>query len=166
MPDAQIQIGKITLSSAQSSVIFTNLPQIAGDLRLVVTGSMPAATTTPAIRMNADAGANYYATNLYGSGSTASAASNASQTQGATGWFWSAPTAGDQFSFACDIYDYTASDKHKSYFSRATEGNLDVSVTTGRWASSAPITSLTILGWNGGGSYSAGSTFTLYRILS
>jgi len=75
-------IGSVTLSSAQTQVTFSDIPQIYTDL--VVVCSLVATTATlqnaPQLRINGDQGSNYSATALNGNGTNAASGRWSNQT--------------------------------------------------------------------------------------
>jgi hypothetical protein len=165
MPDAQILIGTITLTSTQTSIVFSNLPQTYRDLHLTISTSMPSAAS-PAWRANNDSGSNYASVGGYYNTTTASSMSNTGQTQGAIGFWPASPAINDPIIAILDLLDYSTTDKHKTVVTRTNQTSSNTDFSTSRWASTAAVTSLTILGWGGAGSFAAGSIFTLYGVLA
>ncbi len=165
MPNALVPLASFTLSSAQATITFAGIPSNGfRDLRLVISGSM-GTPSSPSWRANGDAGANYSGVGSYGSGSTAASMANSGVTQAGIGYWWTSPGTNSLFVATCDWLDYATTDKQKTSISRTSEASLNVDMTAGRWASTAAITSLTIVGYNGGGSFAAGSTFNLFGVI-
>jgi hypothetical protein len=61
------------------------------------------------------------------------------------------------------FFDYSATDKHKTYVSQNGTSNKGSEVAAGRWANTAAVTSLTLSSVNGW-TFAAGSTFALYGV--
>lgn len=159
MPDAQVQIGQVTLTSSQTSVSFTNLPQIYGDLLLVMTFQNYTASAYPGIRLNGDSASNYSRAGMRGNGSTAAAYSVAAESAA----FADGPSA--NLMIQVNVFDYTAVDKHKSMLTRGVSASDTTTLVANRWASTAAVTSITITTTNTD-TYGSGSIFTLYGVLA
>lgn len=161
MPDAQVLIGQIVLTSTQTSVAFANIPQTFGDLRLVATTVSSANAESYAYTyFNSDTGSNYSRVELYGSGSTPGSAATANlipMTMTASG-------SGIYGSLIMNIMDYAATNKNKPVIYRNDASNSNALIGGGRWASNTAITSLTITAYSN--AFGAGSVFSLYGVLA
>jgi len=161
MADAQVLIGKITLTAAQATVSFTNLPQNYRDLKLVITATNSVGASNGIwMRFNDDAGGNYSYTYMRGSGSAAYGTSVTGTTYSSIGWLSNTNPTPVQAS----IMDYTATDKHKMVISRSDEVAGYLFAWVNRWASTSAINSLTLFN-ESSGNFAIGSTFTLYGVL-
>lgn len=166
MAAALVPLQNITLGSNQSSVTFASIPGTFRDLRLVVNGSM-SSPASPAFRLNGDStSGNYHVVTMWGTGSAAQSTSNSTYQQSALGWFTSAPPTGLIITATLDVFDYAQTNKQKSSIARGNDTTYEVTATAGRWASTAAVTSLTVTGYAGGGTWAAGSTFALYGVVS
>ena len=146
-----------TLNSAVSSVTFSSIPQGYTDLRIVYSGT--GSTTIPfALRFNGDSGSNYSYTILYGSGSSAASTRGSNQAEGYLGNVWT-----DQNTIIVDIMNYSNTTTYKTQISRANSAGNRVAAWVNLWRSTAAITEILVTA-TGGGTYQAGSTFTIYGI--
>jgi hypothetical protein len=59
------------------------------------------------------------------------------------------------------VMDYAATDKHKTVLARYGGASLGTGMLAGRWASTAAVNTINIIG-----SFTSGSTFYLYGIVS
>ena len=162
MADAMVLIGKITLTVAQSNIKLENIPTRFKDLRLVVSGTM-SASASPSIRFNDDAGSNYSYVGMYGFSSGANSATASGATQGPCGWIPTSPLG--QFLLTVDILNAFATDRHKCFIARGSDSAQYVDTVTSRWANTTAINSITLTGYNGGGTYAAGTTLELFGII-
>lgn len=156
MPSAITALATTTLASPSATVTFSGIPGTYRDLRLITTVT----STTAAggfLRLNGDTVGNYSSVWAYGSG-------------GATG---SSTFLGSYFNIQnmysgntgldrWDFLDYSATDKHKIALNRNDSQGTGAYMQSGRWASTAAITSITLLA--GSGNFSAGDTFCLYGV--
>ena len=161
-------IDSVTLGSSASSVTFSSISATGkGDLVLVTN----AKNTDPensylTLNFNGDTGSNYPLVNMIGNSS--SAASRASSS-GAylyvnldTKFSNSATRRGlSQIS----IFDYSATNKHKSILIRNDVAEVGTEAIAARWASTSAISTILISMWNAG-SFAIGSTFHLYQLVS
>lgn len=162
MPNALVPLASFTLTSNQTSVVFNGIPQTGfRDLRLVVAANS-AVTTDNAFRVNESSAGLYNNVVMYGTGSTAATAGDANATYG---WIGYSNTT-DFGLMISHFMDYAATDRQKNILSRyGTAGNGTTGRAT-RWASTSPITSITLYaGSPGGTSFTAGSTFNLYGVI-
>ena len=155
MSDAQTLIGQVTLTAAQATVVFANLPQGYRDLRLMITGTVTSTGGNVVTYFNNDSAANYNYIQAYGDGASALAYSGA----GFGGVFYSNPSV-----WIGDILEYSATDKHKTTLNRSgAAGNLTL-MSAVRWANTSAINSISVS--HTGSTYAAGTVFTLYGVLS
>jgi phosphate-selective porin len=162
MPTATyIALANLTLTGTDSSIIFNSIPNTYRHL-VVITNTDNTAQADYYIRFNGDTGNNY---NRVTAQATGSVVSYNSSTNAA---FMRLNGNGDlatDFSHNAiiEIFDYAVTDKQKIVISR-TNSTFGVDMTGGRWASTNPITSITI--YPSTGSFEIGSTFALYGIVS
>lgn len=164
--DAMVALYSTTLAAATSSVTIGGIPTNGyRDLRLVIQGGATSGAENLRMTINGDTTyGNYSWVRMTGNGSSASS----STTPGDDG-FGGSRRINTQGYFAADlnnvttvdIIDYSATDKHKTYLSRAGQPAVDAMAI--RWASTSAIASLTF-DLAAGATLRAGSTFTLYGI--
>ena len=155
-----------TLSSSQTNVTWSSIPQTYTDLKIVFSGTVTTQADSPNMYFNGDTGTNYSWQILYalssGGNAVAARASNVAGTSnwiGANGWSNSLPNVS-----TVDIMNYTSS-ANKSYIANTytPQAALALEHTIGLYRSSSPITTIR-LGIQASGTYNSGTTFTLYGI--
>jgi len=145
-----------TLTGTAASVTFSSIPATYRDLILIVNGS---ASTQDNARLtfNGDTtAANYLYVTMRGDGSAATSAA-------ATGALVSTFTTG-AFVTSVQIMDYSATDKHKTRLSRDDIASFHARAWASRWANTAAVTSMVYSAATG--TFSIGTTFSLYGIIS
>jgi len=150
MANAMVSIGKITLTSAQSSITFANLPQNFRDLRLVCFFNNIAAGIETIYFNNDTIWANYSRVAMYGDGTTGQPSSG------------SDPRIMESSGYAVltiDLLDYSVTDKHKSGLARGNSASFQVRSTGFRWFNTSAINSIQLLD-----SFTVGSTFELFGV--
>lgn len=153
MANAMIALATITLGASQSTVTFSSISGSYRDLRLIIsniTGSIATRTV-----FNGDTtAANYNSVTAYGDGATASSTS-VSGTRAYLNLHFNAASE----NWLIDIMDYSATDKHKTVLAKLTDSTSASQMASGRWGSTAAITSIALTSPIG---YPIGSVFTLY----
>jgi len=158
---AYVPLANITLGSSAATVTFSSISQSYRDLVFILQTGNSATTGIIGI-FNSDTAANYSYVWGGGSGSAASSGSSASASGAYFGAnIWSTNTLTMQFNIS--IMDYSATDKHKTFLSRADEINTNTTMNAGRWANTAAITSVQFKGV-GGSNIIAGTTISLYGV--
>lgn len=155
-------LANITLTSSQTTVTFSSISTAYKDLRLVYYGNSDGYYgNAPGMRFNGDSSNAYPTVLMTGDGSsTYSSTSNFSWVNINDASYIS-PTL--KMLCTIDIFDYSATDKHKTVLSRAntTQG---VNANAGRWPSTAAINSISLgIGFSST-NFVAGSTFALYGV--
>lgn len=151
-------LANITLSSDVSSVTFSSISQSYRDLVLVCNFNAYT-NTAPGLRMNSDAASNYVTTRAGGNGSSTGA--------------W---TFGDNFMLLGEyssaaglsrvqIFDYSATDKHKTAIINGNNNGAFVNMLASRWANTSAVTTLTVVR-SSSGLIASGSSFALYGVSS
>lgn len=159
----------VTLQAPTSTITFSDIPNTYRDLILVISSSLETFTSgngrgASVLRFNSDANSNYFHVQMSGD-------QNGPLTTTGTETYVNLlinsyeddvnPTL-----YRVSIFDYAQNNKHKTVISRAdlATGNQfpRVALNGYRWASTAPITSVSIFSLVSGGLYNAGSTFSLY----
>ena len=147
-----VLLNQITLAASTTTLTLSNIPQNYGDLVLVIAGS---GARQFRLNPNGDTG-NASLVYMDGYGSTTSSGT-VSQIS-----LWYAPSLGP-FTSVNQIMDYSASDKHKTVLTRGSVPADVASAYASRWASTAPITSLSLVNASTG-SLAAGSVISLYGV--
>jgi hypothetical protein len=158
------------LPSNQSSVVFSSLGDYSStykhlQLRIVGRANGGGEENFYA-HFNADTGANYASHRLFGNGSTVTSSANTSATSISPIAFAGNSVTTTAWSGAVvDILDAYSTTKNKTTrtLSGVSNDSPRVGISSGLWASTSSITSITI-GRNGGGDIFAGSRFSLYGI--
>jgi hypothetical protein len=160
MPSAIKPLANITLGSTATSVTFSSISGAYRDLLLVIGGTIGLPGTAK-MRFNNDSGGNYNYVTMFGTGSTTGSGNYASSTEHQlqfNGVWWS--TVG---SLKIQVFDYSATNKHKSTLVRNDSAAYATEALAGRWASTAAITSLQVSTFSAD-TFAAGSTFALYGV--
>ena len=159
-------LATVTLASASSSVTFSSIPATYRDLVIITNQTMVSGSGyDTSLRFNADSGSNY--SNIYalGTGSGSPISGVQSLTFADCGFMNS--FVSNPFNRIINIMDYSATDKHKTLISRASNpgSGEQVSMYANRWANTAAITSVQVFSGSGN-SYAIGSTFSLYGVIA
>ena len=132
-------------------------------MRLVFTGLSNSGTVDLYLIINSDTGSNYSNTRINGQGTTASSASNTSESTPYDTRGWTLGTSNPSM-VQYDIFSYAGS-TYKTYFvsvSNDQNGSGNVTRFVRLWRSTSAITTLA---FTASGNMAAGSTATLYGIL-
>jgi hypothetical protein len=160
MPLTYTPIATQTLGSAASSVTFSSISGSYTDLVLVVNATFSNASTANLLmQFNGDTTSNYSATRLLGDGSAASSG-RVSGTYMMIGDINNA-----LFSSIINIQNYANTTTYKTALARTGFAGGYLGAYVGLWRSTSAITSV-LIGYNGSGTFAAGSTFSLYGILA
>ena len=153
-----------TLSSAASSVTFSSIPGTYKDLVLITQakGSTALNQLTRVGNGSVDTGSNYSIT-LIGADYVSPVST---RTSSATSMQLNYDTFIDStfFTQILQLQNYANTTTYKSVLARSNmnDGNYGIDAAVGLWRSTSAINIITFS--TGGGSYAAGSTFTLYGI--
>jgi hypothetical protein len=168
-----VAIQTVTVGSGgASSIDFTSIPQTYTDLVLVT--SLRSTDTSSnwgaaGIRFNGDSGSNYFAIEVYGTGSAAgSGGGSASTSMNAARPNSNGTTASTFSSASLYIPNYTSSNQKSTSEDSVTENNATAALSplvAGRWTGTSAITSM-VLTPSGGFSWMQHSTATLYGVTS
>lgn len=155
-----IPLADVTLVSDSDYIELTDIVQDYKDLILEFEGG-GAALTAILLRFNDDGNANYHRTYMYGTGSSSGAAVDRDQTSVRLGITSTTVTG----AFIAQIMDYSSTTNHKPglfRFHYPSSGAQAVQAGAFRWASTAAITSITVLG--NSDKLAAGTTVRLFGI--
>jgi hypothetical protein len=141
-------------------VVFGSLPQTYRDLIIVAQTTSSASNSGDiGVRLNGDGGSNYSFVEAAGNGS--STGSN----QGPQDMIYLYYTLGtNRYTTVAQIFDYSATDKHKSALVRAGSAADGTIMNACRWANTAAVNSLTFR--LDGNQFTAGSTFSIYGVIA
>lgn len=156
-----IALANITLSSAASSVTFSNIPTSVNgvalrDLVLVIDGTASVGINVSIFFNNDNTTSNYPYVRMIGNGSTTS-----SDTANPTVIGDLQTTRG---MIKLSVMDYSATDKHKTLLSRFDNPSSVLGAIALRWANTNAITSLRVRDTANAATFSIGTTFALYAI--
>jgi hypothetical protein len=158
-------IATTTLSSATSSVTFSSISGSYTDLILVFEGTSSAVDSLFA-RVNSDTASNYSATEFRGDGSTPGASRFSNISYLYLGYNVSMDST-NRANAIIHFMNYSNSTTYKTVLSRFNRAGGSsypgTAVYVNLWRSTSAITSIQMIDY-GGGSFSVGSTFTLYGI--
>jgi hypothetical protein len=154
-------IGSVTLSSAQTQVTFSNIPQTYTDLVVVVEG---AGSTGGDLKftLNGDAATNYSTTWLSGDGSTATSLRHNNYAYAEADRWESVTTTLGATAHILNVMNYSNSTTFKTTLIRSNSAAAGTSALVSLYRSTAAITSMTL--FLSGGTFSTGSTFNLYGV--
>jgi hypothetical protein len=148
-------LANITLGSNAGSVSFANIPQTFRDLVLIFDGTTTVAGNLYA-QLNLDNTSSYSRQMIRGSGSAVAASSTTSNLIEVTN---QGIQIGTRALATMNIFDYSATNKHKNLLMRGNYNFVDA--TTTRWAKTAGINRIVLTA-----SFASGSTFALYGIVA
>jgi len=161
---AIVPLANITLSSTQATVTFSNIPNTYRDLRLIISAAT-SANSNNIFRLNGDSGNNYVGIYATGNGTSPSTGTEGGTFMNLDSSAFTTTVVGET-NHLWEINDYSATDKHKTILGRTNRAAGAVDMHVGRWVSTSAVTSITLLPYTGGYTWSAGSTFALYGIVS
>ena len=154
-------IDSVTLTSSAASVTFSSIDQSYGDYVLSM-NLTTAGNATFGLRFNNDTGTNYHGLFMDGNGTaTESAKWNPSDRIILNTYSMTLNTSPSLVTV--QIFDATATDKHKSVLTRGNRVDQATTAIASRWASTAAINRIDILQFNLQ-DFTTGSTFFLYGI--
>lgn len=153
-------ISSVTLTSNSTTVTFGSIPQTYTDLVLVTVAKITSGGLDMFIRFNSDTGSNYSYTQLYGTGTSALSARASNQTIGNAG----AVYASNDGVIINHIMNYSNTTTFKTWLNRLNVAAATVQLVANLWRSTAAISSFELSSGNPAGTFTSGSTFTLYGI--
>ena len=152
-----IALGNTTIAIATGSITFSSIPATYRDLIVVVQGGGGA---------NLRIGVNGDTTNTNFSGIRMDQTGSSNLTGGEArllNYYGFMEAANLNTSYVVQVMDYSATDKHKTYFSRSNNPANGVSAIVGRWANTSAITSVSLISES---TFLAGSTLAIYGVIS
>lgn len=167
MPQTYTPIVSTTLSSAVSTITFSNVPNTYTDLILVISAGMNA-SDYPLIRVGnnlVDTGSNYSQADLIGNGSSALSSRSSNAVYFIIGLFTSTSINNSITS----LQNYANTTTNKTFLSRANttlnQGTDSGTAreTLGLWRSTSAINTIQVYNYSSQ-TFTVGSTFTIYGI--
>lgn len=153
MATAITALATTTLASNAATVSFSSISQSYRDLILVMNLTASAGYNIP-ITLNGDTtNANYTSVYVAGDGSSASSGILANYVGGVY--------SGNLSTNVLHFMDYAQTDKHVNILSRLSVSTNTASAIVTRWSNTAAVTSIA---FTVPGTFSAGSTFSLYGV--
>lgn len=131
-------LANITLSSSASSITFSSIPGTYKDLILVMNAKSASGGAQCLVRLNSDSGTNYRYVRMVGNGVNTQSFSDTG-----TGLTLSGVRT-DFGTFSHQIFDYSATDKHKVALSWSSIGTHETALRINRWASNSAVNSITL----------------------
>ena len=160
MPVTYDKIATTTLGSATSTVTFSSISGSYTDLVVIFDGNLSAAGTC-SLRNNNDSGNNYSQINMVGTGSSVVVQKTGNHNSHRIYDVFASSNARNTQIF--NINNYSNTTTYKTTLLRGSDSSGEVGATISLWRSTAAINRLDFV--NGAGTWSAGSTFTIYGIL-
>jgi hypothetical protein len=157
-------LATITLQSASSEVVFSGIPANYRDLILISEMKTLSSTASAYLKFNGIS-ANYSTILMRGNGSDTVSSNAGATTDRLFIAYSTEPTTSNATNSIVQIIDYSATEKHKTILQRSNNAADAVEALVGRYASTAPITSITV-GMDSSLSFAAGSTFSLYGVIA
>jgi len=163
MPVTYEPIATTTFSSTSINYTFSNIPATYTDLVLVASQKQ-SGVSDYGIQFNGDSAGNYSRTILFSDGSTTgSTRGSATAVRISCSYYGYPPSAASTFGVGIiSIMNYSNTTNYKTALARSSNAGTGLDANVGTWRNTAAITSVTIL--LDAGTYSVGSTFTLYGI--
>jgi hypothetical protein len=162
-------LATITLTSTDSEVVFSNIPNTYRDLILVSTtrnSSQSAPFNQYRIRVNSDGGANYSVVRMLGDSNGPGSASESGSTEYTI--YFSEPSSASSFAVTISQFiDYAQTNKNKVILTRNDAPSQGITgAYVARWGSNTAINSISIFPPPGFGAWAIGSTFSLYGVIA
>jgi hypothetical protein len=151
-----IPLQTVKLSGSASSITFSNIPQTYKDLILVAKGISTGGAYDQAINFN-NSSTGYTCVIMWSQGTSNGVASSSFIID----YYGSVSSTQDAIT-TVHIADYSVTNKNKTYLSRSNRAGNGLDLITGRWNSTAAITTLKY--FLNGGTLAAGTTVSLYGV--
>lgn len=156
-----------SVTSGQTGIIISNIPQGYQDLRIIFYGFISNSSNYFNLRLN-NAVSGYSHTQLWGNGSTASSARATSENGLHLASTYALPSnSSAPVIFTIDILNYTNSSTYKSLLWREAfdqNGSGETLISAGLWQSTSAINQISLGTDAGGATYLAGTTVEVFGI--
>ena len=162
-----VALATTTLSSASSSVTFSSIPADYRDLVLI--GNARTTTTNArgyeicGFQFNSDTGSNYSRVRMRYNGSTYGSDSGTGGNLEFEGIIDQSTASGTFNMVKLQLLDYSATDKHTTALFGGNNLSGQTGSYAGRWANTAAVNTIKFFTIQGG-TFDAGSTFSLFGI--
>lgn len=154
-----VPLATVTLGTTATSVTFSSIPATYRDLVLVIQANQSSGGAVALYMLpNGAAITDGDTVFLGGNGTSASSYTSDRLNIGDL-------VTGEGQIHRVEIFDYSATDKHKTYLARFDRAAYATLAINGRWRNTNAITSLQIVP-DSGRSFASGGTFNLYGIAS
>jgi hypothetical protein len=150
---AYVPLANVTLVSSAASITFSGITQIHRDLIIISNQLCTVDAVDGNLQFNGDTG-NVSRVFMFGNGSSTQSTYITDRQS-----FVPKVSAGV---LEINIFDYSATDKHKTTLIKSNQAQHITYTQASRWASTAAITSILIS--PASGSWAAGATFALYGV--
>ena len=163
MMSSYIPIASQTTSGIVTSVTFNSIPitlngKTLRDIVIITSVRAQAFDSWLGLRFNADSGNNYHWVQAGNGNATNSTGASVAQIQ------LFAHLTTSRGAYEMSILDFAQTNKHKTVIGTGgSSGSFGVAMTSGRWASTNAINSITLFGGQGL-EFAAGSTFSIFGI--
>lgn len=164
-------LGVFTLSSAQASIEFTNIPQTYTHLQIrgIAINTNGANGTYVVVRVNSDSATNYNYHTLTGQGTAALSTANTSTSFIEFGPYSSSSNNSYPNSYIADVLDYKNTNKFKTFrvlTGTDNNGSGSIDLRSGLWRSTSAVTSITLLAYSQGSpsNFGISTSFALYGV--
>jgi hypothetical protein len=157
-------IASTTLGSNTRTITFTSIPSTYRDLVLVCNVTVVGGSDLICLTFNNNT-SGYNTVTMEGNGSTAASGSQTNESN-AKNTVIDYSISDVRSTVIIQIFDYAQTDKHKSILMKGGSSNLRMGASANRWANTAAINRLDVFTDSGTTTYSSGSTFHLYGIVS
>jgi len=161
MPATYEPIATTTLGSAAATVSFTSISGSFTDLILITNSATGVNDIDVYVQVNSDTGTNYSWTRITGNGTAAASSRSSNSGLGFRIGNMSGSNVG-QNNCIVQFQNYSNTTTYKTILARGNNPSLLVEAYVGLWRSTSAITSMDIKTQSG--TFSTGSTFTLYGI--
>ena len=157
-----VALDKITLGSNASTLSFTGISGSYTDLVLVINAANTSGNQDVYMQFNSDTSTNYSRTVLRGNGSTATSTRTSNATSAYLTSISGTSTTAGEYNSITSIQNYSNATTYKTVLTRSNTAQYGTDAIVNLWrATPAAITRIDITST---GTFSIGSTFTLYGI--
>jgi hypothetical protein len=154
-------IATVTASGVSSFLVMSSIPSTYTDL-VLIGSAIKLAIQSTRMTFNSDTATNYSDTYITGTGSAATSTRGSN-----TGWIYlndSSSSTTNPNTFIANIMNYADTATYKTVVSRYSAADAAVEASVHVWRSTSAINRIDIS--TSSGTFSAGTTFTLYGIAS
>ena len=151
-------LANVTIGSNTTSITFSSIPQTYRDLILVCQVQSASSQGADYLYFNSDTTqANYSWLRVQWDGSSPSQATGSDASVGDI-------SASSPNTVIMNIFDYSATDKHKTFLTRSNNAGNGTTALANRWANTAAVTSVQVIGESQ--NIRTGSTISLYGVIA